>query len=422
MTVNTLQPINATRWERAQETASGERWPLVDVDIIRRYQDPWTCPEHLLNFLAFELSVDIWNKEWPDAKKRYVIANSIRLHRLKGTKQGIAEHIGIADAELKRAIVPPAKTFLMPALTLDERKAFLARFPQLRIYPFVTRSHQRYGHFTSQAYGRAKAFLNDGFPADVGTQNRWVRIAKQWDRGVETVLTSRTVHKEHIGSYVDNEYDEVILPSDPSKAIFLTTAPKARLFLIHDLGVAQRTITVPRADSYDWFEGRAEYTTVQPDLGFIDVRPEMVSEVHPGQPGALYPGAGKKQFIGGKFVPPTISWKHIFERWYLLDPDRVPDQRKRSVHLGYTRLGMPAFNAELLVAVRGQRRPREVWGFVSGHLRQHDPRPLDAAVDSVRTSKAARDKILINTKTKRLPRAGDRLKVGSTKVGQLIEA
>ncbi len=206
-------------------------------------------------------------------------------------------------------------------------------FPQLRINPFVARGTYRFAHFTSSAFGRAKAFLGASCTKDVGAWSRYVRTAKLWDRGEEKTLTIRAVTPEGVGRFHAAAFDEVVLGPKPTEAMHLGAPPKAMTFLIDDFGVAQRLIRIPRDASYAYRLGRETYTTAYPNADLIDVRPQMVAEQHPGQPGVLY--ATLRQFIHGKQLPPTISWRYIYERWHIHDPDRIPDVRVRSTHLGY---------------------------------------------------------------------------------------
>ena len=48
-------------------------------------------------------------------------------------------------------------------------------------------------------------------------------------------------------------------------------------------------------------------------------------------------------------------------------------------------------------------------------------RPISAIREAVRVSKSLRDRILLDTRTYRLPRAGDRLKAGAVTLGRFIE-
>lgn len=46
---------------------------------------PYTCPLAVLPWLAWSLAVEPWNSEWTEGQKRQAIADSIAVHRVKGT-------------------------------------------------------------------------------------------------------------------------------------------------------------------------------------------------------------------------------------------------------------------------------------------------------------------------------------------------
>lgn len=418
MARQTLLPTNRTAFETAVDL-TGARIDDLPVDLPKLVW-PYDIPTPHLPWLAWGLSVDLWEKDWPEDKHRVLTARALPMHARKGTAASIAEHIRIMGAEPRRFIVPPAKTFMVPALTGEEREAYLARFAQLRIYPYVARGTYRFAHFTNKAFGRDKAFLGACSVKDVGAWSRWLRTAKLWDRGVETALTIRAITPEAVGRFHAAEFDEVILSPKPTAAIHLNAGPKAKPFLVDDFGVRQRIVRIPREAGYDYRLGRETYTTTYPTAELIDVRPKAVAEVHAGQPTALY--ATHCQFIAGKCLPPTIAWRFLYERWHIHDPDRVPDERRRSTHIGYTRLGMPAYHAEIRTRIVGRRAPRTAGPFVNGYLMTGDRKPIADVREAIRVSKALRDKVLIDTRTYRFPRSGDRIKVGGVTLGQYIEA
>ena len=418
MTRQSLLPPHRTRFEEAMDL-TGARIDDLPVEL-RKLLQPYQIPSSHLPWLSWGLSVDLWEPDWTEEKNRVLTARSLPMHARKGTQASIAEHIRIMGADPRRFIVPPAKTFMTPALTDEERAAYLERFAQLRIYPFVARGTYPFAHFTSKAFGREKAFLNASCIKDVGAWSRYVRTAKLWDRGQETTLTVRAVTPEGVGRFYAADYDEVVLAPKPTAAIHLNAPPKARAFMIDDFGVRQRLIRIPRDASYSYRLGRETYTTVFPDGDLIDVRPQSVAEVHQGQPTALY--ATRRQFIAGKCLPPTIAWRYLYERWHLHYPDRVPDERKRSTHVGYTRLGMPPYHAEVRTRIVGRHLPRTAQQFVNGFLLTGNRKPIADVREAIRVSKSLRDKILIDTKTYRQPRAGDRIKVGTLTLGRYIEA
>ncbi|MCO8161989.1 phage tail protein I [Pseudomonas sp. 21LCFQ010] len=77
-----LLPNSSTTFEQRLENA---RLIDLDPDVILKLWNPWTCPLHLLPQLAWALSVDEWNDNWDEATQRQVVANSVQIHRLKGT-------------------------------------------------------------------------------------------------------------------------------------------------------------------------------------------------------------------------------------------------------------------------------------------------------------------------------------------------
>jgi hypothetical protein len=83
---------------------------------------------------------------------------------------------------------------------------------------------------------------------------------------------------------------------------------------------------------------------------------------------------------------------------------------------------MPPYHAEVRTRITGKKAPRSVGLFVNGHLLTGNRKPIADIREAVRVSKSLRDKILLDTKTYRFPRAGDRLRLGTVKIGTFIEA
>jgi len=418
MARETLLPDNRTAFEEAVDL-TGAR--IADLPIgLRPLVQPHQIPSSHLPWLAWGLSVDLWDKDWPEETKRARMARALPFHAIKGTQTAIAEALAVMGAQARRFIVPPAKTFMTEALRGEERAAYLNRFAQLRVYPFIKRGVSgRNTRYLSAPDGPGTAFAGPNNPVSVqGT--RYVRTAKLHDHGRETTLTLRSVTPERVGDFNAIAYDEVVLAPKPTAAIHLNATPKARAFLIDDMGVRQRIVRIPRATSYSYRLGREQYTTVWPKGDLIDVRPQMIAETHPAQSASVFPGADGQRILGA-CLPQTLSWQHLFERWHIHDPERSLDARKRSTHLGTTRLGMPPYHAEVLTRIKGRRYPRTAGAFVNGYIVAASKAPIADAREAVMVAKSLRDKILINTKTYRLPRAGDRRVVGEITIGTFTE-
>lgn len=80
---NNLLPPSASGFMRNAEQAT-TRLDAIPVDL-RKLWNPDECPVALLPYLAWALSVDRWDKNWPEETKRQVIKASWMVHRHKGT-------------------------------------------------------------------------------------------------------------------------------------------------------------------------------------------------------------------------------------------------------------------------------------------------------------------------------------------------
>lgn len=87
MTASIL-PANLADLERDLDAALSR---IQEVEIpIAVLWNPWQCPLDVLPYLAWAVSVDQWRSDWAEDKKRRVVAASLRLHRVKGTRPAVA--------------------------------------------------------------------------------------------------------------------------------------------------------------------------------------------------------------------------------------------------------------------------------------------------------------------------------------------
>ncbi|TRD18396.1 phage tail protein I [Palleronia caenipelagi] len=78
-----ILPPNHSPLEAALEGAVARTRP--DLGPVARLMHPDACPAPLLPWLAWALSVDIWDRDWPEATQRAAVAASLAIHRRKGT-------------------------------------------------------------------------------------------------------------------------------------------------------------------------------------------------------------------------------------------------------------------------------------------------------------------------------------------------
>lgn len=97
-----LLPPNSTALEVAIEETMLAALSEIDVPVSVM-MDPDKVPAKFLPWLAWALSVDEWDVAWSEDSKRATIANSIDVHRHKGTVGSIKRALsaaGYGDAEL----------------------------------------------------------------------------------------------------------------------------------------------------------------------------------------------------------------------------------------------------------------------------------------------------------------------------------
>lgn len=88
-TNNSVIPASSTHLEKAFDTVIAKHIESIPNQRIFEQWDPYKCPAALLGWLAWAVSVDDWNPDWPEQVKRDVIASSVTVHRHKGTAYSV---------------------------------------------------------------------------------------------------------------------------------------------------------------------------------------------------------------------------------------------------------------------------------------------------------------------------------------------
>lgn len=82
MSIATLLPPNRRPLDAMIEQALAN---TLDPSAISALWNPHDCPANMLPWLAWAFSVDEWDDAWPESVQRAVVAESIAVHRIKGT-------------------------------------------------------------------------------------------------------------------------------------------------------------------------------------------------------------------------------------------------------------------------------------------------------------------------------------------------
>ena len=83
----TLLPPNARSVERDLEQVMARLQGLsLPASVL---WNPDLCPENLLPYLAWAMSIEIWDETWTAEQKRATIKSSVAIHRVKGTRGAV---------------------------------------------------------------------------------------------------------------------------------------------------------------------------------------------------------------------------------------------------------------------------------------------------------------------------------------------
>lgn len=89
---DSILPLNASDLEKDIELSGKNRIDYID-NPIGTIWNPRIVQSHILPYLAFALSVDKWENDWPDNIKRQVVEASVVVHRRKGTVGAVKKAI-----------------------------------------------------------------------------------------------------------------------------------------------------------------------------------------------------------------------------------------------------------------------------------------------------------------------------------------
>lgn len=62
------------------------------LDCFAAYLDPRLAPDDFVDWLACWVALDL-DESWSAAQRRELVARAVRLHRFRGTRRGLAEHV-----------------------------------------------------------------------------------------------------------------------------------------------------------------------------------------------------------------------------------------------------------------------------------------------------------------------------------------
>ena len=425
-----LLPPNASTFERGFEEAARERHPLP-AHLVGDTFDPDRCPAAVLPFLAWHLSIDLWDESWDEAKKRSVCRNAMRLHRLKTTPAGIRAHVRLTGAEVVEFTRPPLRAHLTSTMTAAEREDWLSRLPQVRIYPFAHRSFMRPGALFLSGHGR-RAFLNqarplveteidsgDGVPLGGSVAGEAPPAPRRFllaSRGAKMRARRATFIDPKIG--VEVEAGLTIEPDGFVERVAIRSRDLPRRFLGHRHFAGHLLsnrpesglLTVRLADT-------ASAIAVPPGAPATATHPRRVFLRQPRQAGRFHL-TGRCHSI--RHTLRSRAPILVYDRIAFAIPGRHERRTRATCFMGYQRLGLAPFSAEIRIRIRQQRSDVLQPRFPGQcFLKPTNRRRFDQALQAVRVSKALRDRVLVTTTTLEPARFQSGLMFGEFDFGEL---
>lgn len=94
-----ILPSNATDLEIAVDLACEDNLAKIPLDNIWKTWSADECPEHLLPWLAWALSIEEWEIGWTLETKREVLRQAVAIHRIRGTPQSINNDLATLDID-----------------------------------------------------------------------------------------------------------------------------------------------------------------------------------------------------------------------------------------------------------------------------------------------------------------------------------
>ena len=355
--------------------------------------------EKLLDLLAWQFHIEGYEQSQTIQEKRNLIKKAIDLHQCKGTLLGIKTACQLAGSKLIRARTPEIKTYFSLSLTDEDRVRFYELFPELRLtkFSFPGKKYQPY----------QKDFLSAKLhPYNQLAINRYGHRAYLVKNGILQPLKTYTIQY----AQKEKQAEEKVEVRKEGKA-YGSFAGSNRLKYLVNHNAKERLYTLSLPVLYTDYEPITRTETITPSTEPITSKYEILQE----KGNANY----KIAFISYTHGHTTDldAEKRIWKRFRLFDPDVIPQRRNAYTFLDEKPIRIPPYNAELLIDTKDKVHPRFFFKFLIATPK----RALHETQKLINDYKSVRDKILIDTKTKRTPTADGTITAGqSIKIQEVI--
>lgn len=408
--------------EKAVEGVMAERWAGLDIDVIRRSRDAWECDAHLLPYLAVDRGVDLWYDDWPEEWKRRAIDRMPRLKTLKGKVEGIRGYLALLDIPVTYIVQPPSDGYLGDIVSEEERAAWLAMLPQIRIYPFRD----------TDAVLDGEGYVDDNMLlADTDEHGTYFDFEPElvgerlyiWHAGIETPL----VFLSRVVSYRAGQRIETVQMARPFASDFDDIEDSVIEDTVFEETSAEGIITVSLVG-----EASAPIVPVPFSERAAMTRFELVSQSVPADPTEAFLDDNLMVDDGdeaGTFFGDDDAGEYVYRRAYLSDPAvRVPDM-DGSLCVDQFIWDFPPYTLIVGIDV-SERVPEGDVRHIVGettiedcYFEDDDSERVKRALEAIRCAQGGSDRVVVDIQVARPLKFGDAPKAGAgLKFGQMIRS
>lgn len=394
----TLLPLNRTELTKALEGLAAFSLNRVDIDLVKQMRDPYRCSVSHLPFLAWGRGVDLWRDSWPDWKKRKITDEIYGMKGLKGTLPGINKYLSYVDATVYDAVIPPVGAFAIK-YSREALEAWRSQFAELRLYPYsIPGDRPTFAAGTDTRL--APSFAGMTFAQENNASRYYGRRATIVDHGVETEIRSF----EQMGSWGSDAAIDVTTFAIPADGTLADTIANYA-YVGHSFASAGnrgRLITIGRDGTFGAGDVPAGVESVTP----LNIAPERIYQRHDARYMESFARNHGASAANLSFVYSDASAQYIYDRWRLLDPDRMDMQSTGFLapFVGHTYVGLTPYTALLRVKATYQR---DGWSCFAGHSfvgKTHvgaETERIKDVGEAIYKSRSLRDQIWFTTATYR---------------------
>jgi len=355
--------------------------------------------ESALPFLAWQFHIEGFDQAKTIQEKRNLIKHAIELHRHKGTLLGIKTACQLGGSKLIRARTPEIKTYLSLSLTDEDRVKFYELFPELRLtkFSFPGKKYQPY----QKDFLSVKLHLYDQLAI-----NRYGHRAYLVKKGIFQTLKTYTIQYAQKEKTAESKVEV----RKEGKA-YGSFASSTRLKYLADQNAKERLYTLSLPVIYTDYEPITRTETITPSTEPISSKYEILHEQ-----GKANSKTAFVLYVKGHTTDLDAE-KRIWKRFRLFDPEVIPQRRNAYTFLDEKPIRIPPYNAEILIDVKDKVCSKFFYKFLIATPKKalHETRKL------INDYKSVRDKILLDTKTKRKPIADGTITAGqSIQIAEVI--